>query len=330
MRHVHLLDTSVSSGNKGDDIIVDCAKRQLMTVIGDAFISTSSSHDGLGRYSRRLVAGADLLFLLGSNALSADYRGSKFHWRVLWRDLSLLRGKVVLVGVGAHKTVDKVDWAQKVFLRHILSRDHVHSVRDRDAGRILDACGLDYLNTSCPTLWDYRGFRHSVRRNPKTVCFTLTAAKPHPSDAIVLRRLHATYERVHFWPQQKEDLAYLWSIAGDVAIHSIPGNLVAFDDFLDRERPDYVGTRLHGGIRALSRGCRTLIISIDNRARAMGAETGLPTIERERVEEDLAMRLDRDEAPVFNVDHSRIETFLNQFRVAADAPGCMAGQDPAP
>jgi polysaccharide pyruvyl transferase WcaK-like protein len=330
MRHVHFLDTSVSSANRGDDIIVDCAKRQLMTVVGDAFISTSSSHDGPGRYSRRLLSRADLVFLLGSNALSASYRGSRFHWRVRWRDLPLLRGKVVLLGVGAHKRVEKVDWAQKTFLRYILSRDHLHSVRDRDAGRILEACGLDYLNTSCPTLWDYGDFPAVARRNSKSVCVTLTAGKPHASDLALLRILFATYEVVHFWPQQQDDLAYLLNLAGDSAIRCVPGNLAAYDAFLSRERPDYVGTRLHGGIRALSRGCRTLIISIDNRARAMGAEVGIPTIERDRIETDLAKHLGRDDAPSIIVDRGRIGTFLNQFRIAADATGRACGQVPAP
>lgn len=290
-----------------------------MKVVGDAFLSTSSSHDGLGRYSRRLLARADLVFLLGTNALSADYRGSKFHWRVKWRDLSLLRGKVVLVGVGAHKGFEKVGWVQRAFLRNILSHDHVHSVRDNDAGLILENCGLNYLNTSCPTLWDCDSFPSASRRNRRAVCLTLTASKPDPSDEFVIRTLRSNYGEVYFWPQQQEDLAYLAEIRGDARITCIPGNLAAYDDFIRKSRPDYVGTRLHGGVRALSHGCRTLIISIDNRAKAMGDETGIPTVERRFVMDELVKRLEHDNEPTITVDAEKIEAFLNQFAALPDA-----------
>lgn len=41
------------------------------------------------------------------------------------------------------------------------------------------------------------------------------------------------------------------------------------------------GTRLHAGIRCLNGGHRSLIIAIDNRARQIGEDTGLPVLERE-------------------------------------------------
>ena len=53
--------------------------------------------------------------------------------------------------------------------------------------------------------------------------------------------------------------------------------MLAIDDL------DYVGTRLHAGIRALSKGHRSLVISIDNRAECIGADTGLPVLRREDV-----------------------------------------------
>lgn len=42
-----------------------------------------------------------------------------------------------------------------------------------------------------------------------------------------------------------------------------------------------MGTRLHAGIRCLNGGHRSLIIAIDNRARQIGEDTGLPVLERE-------------------------------------------------
>jgi hypothetical protein len=41
---------------------------------------------------------------------------------------------------------------------------------------------------------------------------------------------------------------------------------------------DFVGARLHGGIRALQRGRRTLTIALDNRAREIAGDTGMPVV----------------------------------------------------
>ena len=43
---------------------------------------------------------------------------------------------------------------------------------------------------------------------------------------------------------------------------------------------DYVGTRLHAGVRAMQKGRRSIILSIDNRAREMGKDYNLNVIER--------------------------------------------------
>jgi polysaccharide pyruvyl transferase WcaK-like protein len=47
---------------------------------------------------------------------------------------------------------------------------------------------------------------------------------------------------------------------------------------------DYVGNRLHAGIRALQHGRRTIIVAIDNRAREMGQDFALPTVDRTDIE----------------------------------------------
>ena len=42
--------------------------------------------------------------------------------------------------------------------------------------------------------------------------------------------------------------------------------------------------RLHAGIRALQHGVRTLIVEVDNRAKMMGADWGLPTVARDAMD----------------------------------------------
>ena len=46
---------------------------------------------------------------------------------------------------------------------------------------------------------------------------------------------------------------------------------------------DYIGTRLHAGIRALQNQKRTLILSVDNRATEMGKDFNLPVVSRKDI-----------------------------------------------
>ncbi|MEP4051270.1 MAG: polysaccharide pyruvyl transferase family protein, partial [Litorimonas sp.] len=76
-----------------------------------------------------------------------------------------------------------------------------------------------------------------------------------------------------------------------------------------------VGTRLHGGIRGLMHGRRVLVTQIDNRARDIGLETGLPTCARDMPVDALAARLGAGFATEMNLPVAEIERFLGQFRV---------------
>ena len=60
----------------------------------------------------------------------------------------------------------------------------------------------------------------------------------------------------------------------------IKSSVESLNCILCRTDIDYVGTRLHAGIRAFNMGKCFLIIAVDNRARQMGENKGLPVIER--------------------------------------------------
>src|SRR5262249_6388919 len=87
------------------------------------------------------------------------------------------------------------------------------------------------------------------------------------------------YEKIYFWPQQFDDLAYLRSLGG-YPVEVIPPSVAAYTEFLDREPVDVVGSRLHGGIRALQRGRRALVVAIGHGAREIAREPGLPVVAR--------------------------------------------------
>jgi polysaccharide pyruvyl transferase WcaK-like protein len=95
---------------------------------------------------------------------------------------------------------------------------------------------------------------------------------------------------VYLWIQTDSDHEYARSLVSDlVYIHP---SVAALDGILMSDLDlDYVGNRLHAGIRALQRGRRTIIIEIDNRAHEMGSDFGLPTVGRtdfERLEQMIA------------------------------------------
>ncbi|TOG81065.1 capsular biosynthesis protein, partial [Vibrio parahaemolyticus] len=60
----------------------------------------------------------------------------------------------------------------------------------------------------------------------------------------------------------------------------IAPSLESFDEVLSSGNVDYIGTRLHGGVRALQKKVRTLILAIDNRAWEKKKDFNLPVVER--------------------------------------------------
>jgi len=84
------------------------------------------------------------------------------------------------------------------------------------------------------------------------------------------------------WIQGSKDRAYIESLTSDVQY--IAPKLSAFDTFLEKESCEYVGTRLHAGIRALQKRRKALIIGIDNRAIEMRNDIGLNVLERQRID----------------------------------------------
>ncbi len=52
--------------------------------------------------------------------------------------------------------------------------------------------------------------------------------------------------------------------------------LAAYDALLAAGDSDYIGTRLHGGVRALETGAWGVIVAVDNRALEISRDTGLP------------------------------------------------------
>jgi len=82
-----------------------------------------------------------------------------------------------------------------------------------------------------------------------------------------------------FFPQQKPDFDYLSRLGfGDIVIAATTNE--GYTEFLEREAVDVIGSRLHGGIRAMQKGRRSLILAVDNRAAEIARDTNLPVRDR--------------------------------------------------
>ena len=104
-------------------------------------------------------------------------------------------------------------------------------------------------------------------------------------DKYMVNILMKNYSDVFFWPQGYSDYQYAVDLGIINRVKIINPNLEAMHKILLSGDIDYVGTRLHGGIYAIQHKVRSIILSIDNRAREMKENYNIPTLEREMIEQ---------------------------------------------
>lgn len=285
LKRVILYNPAISSINLGDHIIAAGAKEHLRPVIDDAFQVEISTHLPPSLYMR-IFRKADYRFVLGSNLLRGRMNGIFRQWDVHMGTAHWV-SPAILMGAGWWQYGDEPNRYTQLLYRRILSKKHVHSVRDSYTKEMLRRCGVhNVVVTGCPTLWNLNA-DHCVkipRAKAGRVLFTLTDYHEDPTeDRALIGVLLDSYDEVLFWPQGYGDVAYLNTVVSESdadRIQVLGPNLAAFDQALDDGNIDYVGTRLHGGIRALQRTRRALIIAIDNRAEEMNRDFDLPVVRR--------------------------------------------------
>jgi polysaccharide pyruvyl transferase WcaK-like protein len=316
---IALYDTSVGSPNLGDQIIMEAVERQVAQLFPDAFVFRLPTHDRIGKYGRRELRDADLVIAGGTNLLFSHWRRQR-QWKLVWRDISAISRKLVLMGTGWTNYQSPPDWLARRAYRGLLSNTLIHSVRDGYSQRLLASAGFaSLLNTGCPTLWALGEDKaHRAAGAGRRVITTLTDYRKDPArDREMLGTLLTHYKEVKLWTQGKGDLDYFKTL--DVqGISLVSPSLQAFDDELSVEETDFAGTRLHAGIRALQKGCGSLIVSVDNRAREMGGDFGLPVLERGQIE-GLTARLANPQPVRVRLPNDAISQWKGQF--ASYAPG---------
>ena len=125
--------------------------------------------------------------------------------------------------------------------------------------------------------------------------------------------LAKNYENLYFWPQTFEDIAYLHELT-DIPINIVPPNLNAYDSIL-KENIDYVGNRLHGGIFSLQHANRSIIVSIDYRAKNMAKSFNLNIIDRFDIDLLEDMINQECETKIKGIDFGTIDEWKKQFNL---------------
>lgn len=287
MKTISILDTSICSPNLGDQIIMDAVNSNLQEIFGNALFIHFPTHERIWLTSYRLMKKSDLIIIGGTNLLSSNMN-SYNQWKVGLLD-SLFVKNVVLMGVGWWQYQNPPNFYTKVLYKRLLSDKFLHSVRDNYTEQQLKSIGItNVINTSCPTMWGLTT-EHCDRipqHKSQSVLVTFTEYNQKPDiDKKVVNILKEKYEKVYFWTQQPLDYDYMRSLYGEGVIYIQP-SLKSLDHLLSDEdiEIDYVGTRLHAGIRALQHRRKTLILAVDNRANEISKDTNLPVVGRDNIE----------------------------------------------
>lgn len=278
MKIISVMDTSISSYNLGNQIIMESVLEIIDELFPDDFLFNLPWEGAISKVAHCYLRKSDHVLFGGTNSLSSHmlkYKQMSFRLRDLFRfnDLTLL-------GMGWWQYQNKPDIYTRMFIRRLLSNKNIHSVRDEYTKKMLNSIGVSaVVNTCCPTTWKLTAAHCSFipTKKAKNVTVTLTDYnKSRVTDQLLLDALLDSYENIYYWTQGAGDLAYIESFHKHKGrIKLIPPKLNKFDQLLDSEDCDYVGTRLHAGIRAIQRKKRTLILAVDNRATEISEDVSL-------------------------------------------------------
>ena len=253
-------------------------------------------------------------FICGSNLMWKDMLKPRPVFNInLWNCMPYENS--IFMGVGVGQARSRTNLYTKKLYGKILSRDYVHSTRDRAAADFLTSLGFRAIDTGCPTMWQFTPeFCADIPvEKADNVIFTLTDyGREREYDQILIDILKREYQKVYFWVQGAYDLEYLQSFRNTEGIEIVAPSLEAYSGVLSLPNIDYVGTRLHAGMFAMQHKKRAIILAIDNRVRDMKATYDLHVLERHAVEE-LPRMINSSFATDIKIKRENIESWLSQF-----------------
>jgi polysaccharide pyruvyl transferase WcaK-like protein len=316
MKKILIYEPSILSENVGDFIIMDAVKEHLYTIFPNDMFFSAITQDKMPERTYKLNELCDYSFVGGTNILSSRMRRQR-PWRI--KDTSYIHN-LVLMGVGWADYQKTPDLYSRFLLKRLLHNDILHSVRDSYTEKMLISAGItNVINTGCPTMWNLTEDHCSKIPSKKAdnVLFTLTDySQDIKNDKLLIDLLKQNYKKVFFWPQGSKDMDYIQQISDLDGIELVGGNLHAYNALLEDTsiELDYIGTRLHGGIRALQQFRRTIIIVIDNRAREKANDFNLNVIERTDIENSLVTLINSAFSTKININIENINIWKRQFQ----------------
>ena len=309
-----ILDTSMDSDNCGDEIIMENCMMQLSSLLDTKKMIHIPTHRHITDHEREELIASKGKILCGTNILSGRMR--KYGLWKLPQDVSPFVN-TILMGTGFDSNSSSFDKYSKLFFRSVLSKDYLHSVRDSFSEEKLKSIGVhNVINTACPTMWiltPEKCNRIPAAKSKDVICTLTDYNQDSVLDRMMMEVLFECYERVFFWVQGDYDYEYLKNLGYDQKVIIIPKSLKSFDEMLEKHDIDYVGTRLHAGIRAMSFERRSIIISIDNRAECIAADTNLPVIKRKDLGYQLKEMINSEFKTELNLPWDSISRWKNQF-----------------
>lgn len=325
MEQILILDTSVASLNKGDDIIMECVRAELEFITLNNFVLTLPTHVPpfhwyqvlRNSYAVQNYSNCRYKFVGGSNLLVKDMLSHYPQWNINIFNCAPLKGTVLMgVGASSHSHTNRYT---RHLLRKFLNHNVMHSVRDERTRLFMEEeLGLPAINTGCPTMWMLtpRFCRTIPTAKAPAAVFTLTPADgTDKRDRELVDILRRNYSTLYFWPQGIWDMNYLTTLGPTCGINVLPPTKDAYHRLLEKTPCiDYVGTRLHAGIYAMRHRRRSIIIAIDERAREINSANNLNCIEKDSIETVLEPMINSEFATDIHMPFDKIEQWKMQFR----------------
>jgi len=282
MKEIAILDTSISSDNIGDEIIMDSINRIIRDIFPSAYIWRIASHERLSKRTKEFILRSSMCLIGGTNILSS-YISYDALWPIDESDAKIFNEiDTVCVGTGWNDYMENPGEEASYILRLALSKNTIHSVRDSYTKDKMCHIGIRSINTSCPTTWmlNKKHCNKIPQKKAENALVTLTAWRKNPEkDSEIIKTIERSYKNLFFFPQMCEDYYYFKSLC-DSNVKIVNPSLKDLDSVLSNEDIDFIGTRLHGGIRALQKKKRTLILSVDNRSKEIKKDINIPVLDR--------------------------------------------------
>lgn len=307
--------------NVGDEIIYNAVLEELNFILEQANVRKIPSRTiAFPRYQQKIdknveyTKNADYIFLSGTNLLKSCMLHRLNQWNINIFNYMPLQG-TILVGVGSEIGRIYLDKYTRMLYGKVLNKNFFHSVRDEQTKIMMNDLGLKALNTGCPTLWSLdEDFCKSIpTKKSKNVVFTLHyGRKDKVSDQYLIDIVNKLYEQVYFFPQTPYDVDYLLEMKNISKINILPSNLNAYKNLLEKSDLEYVGIRLHGGIFAMKKHKRSIIIMVDDRMRNIYDSNRLNCIDREEIQELESLILSEIYTNV-KLDYTSINEWKQQF-----------------